>query len=249
MSRVTRSFKIAGWLIKFLFTLMVAFVCGFLLWRVFSSGDPKSMKTISVNDSIHNAYEQAEEELYIFRQEQNSTTRADHNAGYFSITNAVFIPEANQIQVVLRYNNSTIKSLVKDKSLSATPAKEGDLFDVNLFFSVDLTPDNKDDNAIISESGTRTFRCSSTLVAKDEATLYNYRKFVFDLNGTGEDLAELLDSGTLLAVYADIYYIPEMDTDKEAYGTLCLYDYITKKETVKLSKSDKAQIEAWKPEN
>ena len=249
MSRVTKSFKIAGWLIKFLFTLVVAFVCGFLLWRVFSSGDPKSMKALQVNDSIYSAYEQTGEDLYIFRQEQSSTTRAEHNMGYFSVTNAVFIPEANQIQVVLRYNNSTIRSLVKDKSLTQTPAREDDLFDVSLFFSVDLTPENKEDNATLSEAGTRTFRCSSTLVGKDETALYNYRKFVFDLGSTGEDLAELLDSNTLLAVYADVYYIPERDTDKYAYGTLCLYDYITKKETVKLSRTDRAQIEAWKADD
>ncbi|MBE6530650.1 MAG: hypothetical protein E7679_00970 [Ruminococcaceae bacterium] len=249
MSRVTKSFKIAGWLIKFLFTLMVAFVCGFLMWRIFSSGDPKSMKALSVNDSIYSAYEQSDEELYIFRQEQNSTTRADHNAGYFSVTSAVFIPEANQIQVVLRYNNSTIRNLVSDKSLSETPERSDDLFDVSLFFSVDLTPENKEDNATISESGTRTFRCSSTLVGKEETTLYNYRKFVFDLDSVGEDLAELLNTDTLLAVYADVYYVEEMDLDKEAYGTLCLYDYITKKETVKLTRSDRAQIEAWKADD
>ena len=249
MSRVTKSFKIAGWLIKFLFTLMVAFVCGFLMWRIFSSGDPKSMKALSVNDSIYSAYEEADEELYIFRQEQNSTTRADHNAGYFSVTSAVFIPEANQIQVVLRYNNSTIRNLVSDKSLTSTPERSDDLFDVSLFFSVDLTPENKEDNATISESGTRTFRCSSTLVGKEETTLYNYRKFVFDLDSVGEDLAELLNTDTLLAVYADVYYVEEMDLDKEAYGTLCLYDYITKKETVKLTRSDRAQIEAWKADD
>ena len=135
---------------------------------------------------------------------------------------------------------------MSDKSLSETPERSDDLFDVNLFFSVDLTPENKGDNATISEEGTRTFRCSSTLVGKEETTLYNYRKFVFDLDSVGEDLAELLNTDTLLAVYADVYYVEEMDLDKEAYGTLCLYDYITKKETVKLTRSDRAQIEAWK---
>ncbi|MBQ7383606.1 MAG: hypothetical protein IJV72_02305 [Clostridia bacterium] len=249
MSRVSRGFKIFGWIIKFLFTLLVALVCGFLLWRIFSSSDPKSMKTVSVNDGIYEAYEESDENLYIFRQEQSSTTRAEHNAGYFSVTRAIFVPEANQVQVVLRYNNSTIKNLKRDYSLEQLPERADDLFDVSLFFAVDLTPENKDDNDTLSEEGTRTFRCSSEQVLKDEKNLYNYRKFVFDLDECGEDLDELLDSGLLLAVYADVYYVEDMNLDEEAYGTLCLYDYATKKETVKLSSADRRAIEAWTPED
>lgn len=249
MSRVSKGFKIAGWLIKLAFTMLVAFVCGLLLWRIFSSADPKSMKTITVNDDIHSAYERSEGDLYIFRQEQNSTTRTESNAGYFSITNATFIPEANQIHVVLRYNNSTIRHLKEDYSLESLPSRDSELFDVNLFFSVDLTPENSEDNATISEEGTRTFRCSSVLVGTEATTLYNYRKFVFDLDECGEDLASLLESGELLAVYADIYYTQDMDLDDKAYGTLCLYDYVTKKDTVKLSSADRKLIEAWKAED
>ena len=247
MSRVSRGFKIAGWLIKMLFTLLIASVCAFLMWRVFSSSDPDSMKTVSINDAVYEAYEASEGDLYMFRQEQNSLTRGEDNAGYFGVTRAVFIPEANQIQVVLRYNNSTIRHLTEDYSLESTPMREEDLFDVNLFFSVDLTPENKDDNATISDTGTRTFRCSSKLVERDQKNLYNYRKFVFDLDECGEDLSELLDSGLLLAVYADVYYVEDMDLDEEAYGTLCLYDYITENKTVKLSSGEKKAIEGWKP--
>lgn len=245
MSRVSRGFKIFGFLIKFAATLLVASVCGLLLWRIFSSSTPKSLTNIEVNDAVYEAYNN-DEELYIFSQEQNSTTRAENNAGYFSVTHTVFIPEANQIQLVLRYNNSTIKHLVEDKELSTTPSREDELFDVNLFFSVDITPDIKDDNAIISDEATRTFRCSSELVSSEEKNLYNYRKFVFDLDSCGEDLKELLDSELLLAVYADVYYVEDMDLDEKAYGTLCLYDYVTDIEDVKLSNAEKKAISAWK---
>ena len=40
-----------------------------------------------------------------------------------------------------------------------------------------------------------------------------------------------------------------MDLDKEAYGTLCLYDYITARDEVKLSSTDKKAIEGWKPDD
>ncbi|MBQ8141362.1 MAG: hypothetical protein IJ038_06695 [Clostridia bacterium] len=246
MSRVSRGFKAVGFLIKLAFTLLVAFVCGFLLWRIFSSSNPKEMTALSVNDDIYEAYCESGEELYMFTQEQNTVTRAEHNAGYFSITNAVFIPEANQIQIVLRYNNSTIRSLTEDYELSETPPREEDLFDISLFFSVDLTPENTDDNATISNEGTRTFRCSSTQVLSSEKNLYNYRKFVFDLDECGEDIDELIGSGRLLAVYADIYYVEDMELDEEAYGTLCLYDYVTEKKEVKLTSAERKEIEAYK---
>ncbi len=245
MSRVSRGFKILWWLIKFAFVALIAFVCGFLFWRIFSSSTPKSLQTISVNEAIYDAYSN-DGELLAFYQEQNSTTRAEHNAGYFSVVHTAFVPEANQIQVVLRYNNSTIRHLVEDKGLSETPERSEDLFDISLFFSVDLTPDNTEDNATVSDEGTRVFRCPSRLVAKEEKNLYNYRKFVFDLDVCGEDLSALLESGELLAVYADIYYTGDMDLEKEAYGTLCLYDYITKKEDIKLSLTDIKAIEGWK---
>ena len=245
MSIVGKGFKLMGCLVKLLFGLLIFTVCGFLLWRVFSLNTPDTLTDISVNDAIYEAYGE-DDELYIFRQEQGTITRGARSPGYFSITHTVFIPEANQIQVVFRYNNSTIKNLARDYELDAEPDRSEDLFDVNLFFSVDLTPENTEDNAIISDEGTRTFRCSSQLVASEEKSLYNYRKFVFDLDECGEELSELLDSGTLLAVYADIYYVEDMDLEAEAYGTLCLYDYKTKIEDVELSRSERESIEAWK---
>ena len=245
MSIVGKGFKLMGCLIKLLFGLLIFAVCGFLLWRIFSSNTPDALTDISVNDAIYEAYDE-DGELYIFRQEQGTITRGARSPGYFSITNTVFIPEANQIQVVFRYNNSTIRNLTKDYELDAEPDRSEDLFDVNLFFSVDLTPDNTEDNAIISEEGTRTFRCASKLIASEEKSLYNYRKFVFNLDACGEDLAELLESGTLLAVYADVYYVEDMDLEEEAYGTLCLYDYKTKIEDVELSRSERESMEAWK---
>ena len=245
MSRVSRGFKVLWWLIKFAFIALIAFVCGFLLWRIFSSATPKELETITPNEAIYEAYSN-DGELSVIMQEQNTTTRAEGNAGYFSIVHTVFVPEANQVQVVLRYNNSTIRHLVEDKGLDQTPDRSDDLFDISLFFSVDITPDNTEDNATISEEGTRVFRCPSTLVAKEEENLYNYRKFVFDLNDCGEDLAALFESGELLAVYADIYYVGDMDLDEAAYGTLCLYDYITKREVVDLKSADIKAIEGWK---
>ncbi len=247
MSRVSRGFKLAGFLIKFLFTLLVAFVCGFLIWRMVSSSTPKELTRLTVNEDIKTAYGEADGALELFTQKQNTTTRADYNAGYFSIVNTVFVPQANQIQVVFRYNNSTIRSLVNDYELSDTPEREEDLFDVSLFLAIDLTPENKDDNAEISEEGTRTVRCFGKQVISEEKNLYNYRKFIFDLDECGEDIEALLNKDILLAVYADIYYVEDINYDESAYGTLCIYDYITEKKDIKLANAERKEIEAYQP--
>ena len=245
MSIVGKGFRALGCLVKLFFGLLVLAVCGFLFWRIFSANTPDSLTAISVNDAIYQAYEESDGELYVFRQEQGTITRADSNRGYFSVTHAVFVPDANQIQIVFRYNNSTLEHLVKDKGLDAVPDRAEDVYDVTLFFSVDLTPDDESDNAVISDEGTRTFRCSGTLVESEAESLYNYRKFVFDLDGCDENLRELLDSELLLAVYADVYYVGDLDYEDDPYGTLCLYDYKTKIKTVELSKSECETIENW----
>lgn len=246
MSRVSRTFKFTGRVIKFLFTLLIIFICVFLFWRVFCSGDPDSMKTLSINDSLYEAYNEADGDLEVFNQGHLTITTAKDNRGYFTLTKTAIIPDANQIQVVLRYNNGTIRHLEQDFALESTPDRSEDLFDVSLFFSVDLTPDNTEDNAIVSENGTRTFRCSSKLVESDTKGLYNYRKFVFDLDECGEDISALIESGELLAVYADIYYVEEMDLDQKAYGTIFVYDYKAKNIDVELSKADIKNFESWK---
>ena len=245
MSIVGKTFKIVGLFIKFFLGLLVLAVCGFLFWRIFSANTPDSLTAITVNDAVYQAYEESDGELYIFKQGQGTITRADYNRGYFSVTHAVFIPDANQIQIVFRYNNSTLEHLVEDKSLDATPERSENVYDVTLFFTVDLTPDDNEDNAELSEKGTRTFRCSGEIVATQEESVYNYRKFVFDLDECGEDLGELLASNTLLAVYADMYYVGDLNYDENPYGTLCLYDYKTKIKTVALSKEECEMIENW----
>ena len=236
MSIVGKGFKLMGCLIKLLFGLLILGVCGFLLWRIFSMNTPDTLTNITVNDAVIEAYEESDGELYIFSQKQGTITRAPRNMGYFAVPHAIFIPDANQIQVVFRYNNSTIRYLTRDYELDSEPDRSEDLFDVTLFFSVDITPENTDDNANLS--GSRTFRCTPELVQREEDGLYNYRKFVFDLDECGEDLRELFDSGTLLSVYADVYYVEDLDYEELSYGTLCLYDYKTKIKDVRLSKEE-----------
>ncbi len=245
MSRVSRGFRLTGKLIKFLFYTLIFAVIALLLWRVFSSGDPKSMSTLSPNQKLAAAYGEYGDELSLFYQEQRSITSGEKNYGYFSVTDCVFIPEANQIQLVVRYNNSTIRALTEDYSLSETPSRQDELFDVSLTVATDLTPDLTEDNAGNDPASVSMVRVHPTSVSKDTKNLYNYRRFVFDLDTAGLSLSELLDSKLLLAVYTDIYYNGDICYEEPAYGTLCIYDYLSENLTKNLSSRDRKALSSF----
>ena len=243
MSRVSRGIRITGRVIKYLFFLLIFTVIGLLLWRVFSAGDPDSMKQITPNEALCAAYEEKGEELVLFRQEQRTITSAEDNYGYFSVTECLFIPEANQIQLVFRYNNSTLRSLAQDYELAEVPSREADLFDVSLTVATDLTPEQTEDNAGNDPEAVSFTRVHASQVLSDTKNMYNYRRMVFELDGAELDLEALLDSGELLAVYADIYYNEDIQYEEPAYGTLCLYDYLSEKRGASLTRDDRRALE------
>lgn len=246
MSRVSRSLKITWGIIKALVGLVIAFVMGFLLWRIASSGNPRSMSVLTPGENICQAYEQNGNELALFTQEQNSITRAENNYGYFSVTDHVLIPDANQLQLVFRYNNSTIRALAEDYGLAETPPRDAELYDVTLLLAIDLTPENTEDNDGNDPESVRFVRVfASEAPTSDTTTLYNFRRFVFDIGESGEDLKSLMESGTLLAIYADVYYNQDIDYKKMPYGVLCLYDYQTETEEVKLTGKDRKALERF----
>ena len=245
MSRVGRALRWSGRIIKILVFCIVFSIIGILLWRVFSSSDPDSIATLTPNPDLAAAYEQSGRDLYLFRQEQRSITSGENNYGYFSVTDAVFIPEANQIQVVVRYNNSTLRALTEDKGLSAVPERSEELFDVTLSVATDLTPDVEADNLGNKEESVAFTRVHASSVSKETKNLYNYRRLVFDLDTAGLSLSELLDTKLLLAVYVDIYYLGDVNYGEPAYGTLCLYDYITAIESDRLTKDDARALDAY----
>lgn len=244
MSRATRAFRISGKIIKYFFILLVVAINAFLLWRIFSSNDPKSMKELSPNEALAAAYEKDGDLVGMFSQEQRSITSGEENYGLFAVSKTVFIPSANQIQVTVRYNNSTLRRTQEKYNLSEVPSREADVYDVSLVVVTDLTPDDDSDNLSLSEDAVKQTRIFPTYCEKDQKNLYNFRRFVFDL---GElDLAELVKDGTLISVFADVYYAEDVNYDETPYGTLCLFDYITETYEVKATSADKKAIEEWK---
>ena len=219
------AFDIVKLFFRALFTLLVVAVFVVLFWRMGASRVPKALLTLSPNEVLLEAYEAHGEGLLKLTQEQNTITRNQENYGYFAVSSAVFLPKAEQLQLLIRYNDSTLKALQKDYGLDFLPEAERDWYDVTLVLAIDKTPENKEDNLSSDPACVELVRVkASDLVAREHSGRHSYRKFVFD--GVAFDEA-------LLAVYADFYYVGDrayedegfdVYTDK-AYGTLCLYAF------------------------
>jgi hypothetical protein len=217
----------------------------FFLWRAFiSTIIPKEVDGLTPNDPLHAAWltaAEAGEELTYFTQMQSETTTADHNYSYFTAKEVAFIEEANQIQLLFRYNNSTIRSLVKDYELPEIPDRTADLYDITLYVAYDLTPADLSDNDGNNPESVKFVRYYPTSSQSAQTLMYNYRRLVFD----GVDMN--VTDNPVLAVYVDVYYVEDIDYTKDSYGTLCVYDYATTKDYYDLTKEEAAALEAYTP--
>ncbi len=225
--------RIIGGTLKLLFTAVIALICGILIWRVFfSTKVPGSVDALLPNATLHSAYLQYGDDLTLRYQEQASITRGESNAGYFSVVSCVFIPEAEQVQLVFRYNNGTIDHLAEDYNLETVPDKSEHLFDVTLVRTTDLTPDDASDNTDASTLAKERFQPTDSL--RDETLLYTYYRYVFD-GVTVEDLTD--------GIFVDVYYTGAIDYSRTAYGTLCIYSTDQDWEEYKTSRADRRALE------
>lgn len=228
-----RTYRLIGRIIKAFFILLIVAVNALLIWRVFFSARiPSAVKGLAANDTLRAAYAENGSDLVLQYQDQASITRAENNAGYFSVVQCVFIPQANQVQVVFRYNNSTLKHLAEDYGLPETPSRDLTLFDVSLVRTTDLTPDNPDDNQDPATLSSERFFPSADVTRKQTA-LYTFIRYTFD------GVTVLPDTD---GVFFDVYYNEQIDYSASAYGTLCLYDCRDRWLTYKLSSADKQAL-------
>ena len=222
MVKGSKIFKIS---VKVLFYLFVIIVNAIMLWRVLFSGDPAKIQRLTVNDSLREAYEDGQ--LLLETQEQRTLT----SNGLFAVRQCIFIPEANQIQIVVRYNNSTLRQLAQDYGLESVPEKTDELFDVSIVKTIDKTPmditDNTDPEALSEERYHPTGEPETAY-----KRLYSYRRYVFE-NVSREDA---------VGMFVDVYYKGDVNYEKDPYGALCIYEDGAPMEEVKLTGADKKEL-------
>ncbi len=205
-------------IIRYVFIALVIAVNAAIVWRLCSSSDPSSMSRLLINDKIYEAFE-GNNDLTIFRQNHDTITRAERNYGYFSITDSIFIPDAEQAQVVFRYNNSTLASVAKDYEL------DGPLLSDEVHFDVSLV--------IVYNDGSKTRIQADKEYSHDTKTFYNYYRYNFD---------SVKIDGSVRYVFVDIYYLDDLDYEKQAYGTLWIYDSDRKNIDITLAGADRKAL-------
>ena len=229
--------RIAGFVFKAICALIIAAIVILLVVRIIdSSHDPREMNTIIANDRLAAAYSERGKDLDIFSQEHSIFTRGDNNYGYFAVTQSIIIRDIDQVQFVLRYNNSTLKYTKEDYKLSEIPARDANVYDVTLTIMYDLTPENSEDNDGKTPGAVEFKRFFASDMVSAQKTLYNYRKFVFD------DI-EIDDS--VIAVYADFYYVGDVNYDEKPYGSLLIYHNEEDEIKYSLTQDDIKAIESY----
>lgn len=207
-------------------TLLVVAVNVLILWRLlFSDRVPADMKPLTPNQALCTAYAVSEDLPDAFTQPQVDIIWDGETRGYFWVVQAVFLPEAQQIQVLVRYNNSTLRHIAEDFSLAQTPDRTEEIIDVTL-----VRTEKGEDGAQTVE--TRYF--SDGTVRSAQKNMYNYRRYTFE-GITAENAAE---------IRVEIYYKGAVDYTKTAYGTLRIYDNVTPTEHYTLTKRDRAALAA-----
>lgn len=237
MARSKYKWRIAGFIFKAICTLVIAAIVILLLWRIIdNSNDPKEMDTVIGNSLLADAYADKGDSLNTYYQEQSKFTRGENNYGYFAITQSLIIEDIDQIQFVFRYNNSTLKHTAEDYSLPSIPSRNEEVYDVTITVMYDLTPENKEDNDGKTKDAVSFERFFASDMVSAKKTLYNYRKFVFD---------GIVIDESVIAVYADFYYVGDLDYDKTPYGSLLIYHEDEENIDYRLTRNDKAAIEAY----
>ncbi len=221
--------KIIGNVIRTLLYSLIAAMVLFLVWRIwFSTKMPETIKKLNINQPLKEAYAAADGQLYAFDQPQEEFTRGDDNYGYFSIEDYVIIPDAHQVQIVFRYNNSTVEKLVEDfESVTQVPDRKQKLYEVTLLKTTDLTPDDPDDNT--SELSRSETRYEPTEIITEYTLLYSFHRIIFDNVDINEED---------IALFADIYYVGEVNYEELPYGSICLYDDQMRSRDYEFDKAD-----------
>lgn len=238
MARPRKSYSlwIAGALLRALMGALILAIVILLLWRVYFSGIlPKSMKTLVPNEALAEAYAEKGDALVLFDQVQGTVNRNEKSYGYFGVPRFVFIPEAKQLQLVFRYNNSTLKAMSAELGLEERLPRGEELFDVSLVLRRDLTPDDPTDNTDDSVTVSRE-RYHPTLTAVDTTALYTYFLYTFD----GVEMTD-----DVLVGYCDFYYGLEPDYTGSALGDLRIYHRDDPKREVELTAREEKALTSF----
>ncbi len=235
--RQNRTLRCIGKCIKWFFIALIVFVFVLMIWRIRTMEQlPREILTLQVNEATYRAYAEAKargEEPEMFTQGKIDPVTTNSEAyGYFWLADSVMIPDAQQLQLVVQYNNSTLEHLATDFKLGEIPSRETEVLSLRLRIIRDATPDDPTDDDEESAQLTHTLTPTGSPVAVKK-DVYNYRRYLFDGVTIDDDV---------IGIKVEFYYAGAADAE-QPLGELYVYYQEAKNVTVKLTKNDRAALE------
>ena len=198
---------ILGHILRALFAALIAFICIFLGWRmVFSKRPAKELRTISDNAVLSEAYETYGKINVMEQPNEVRYTEGEDNYADYHVGWCVFLEEADQVQLLFLYNNSTLRDVSEKLQLSSELPRGKEVFGVELLLLIDVSPEGHVGDPIIEERVVRATSCEMGV-----NRLYTFSRYTFD----GVDVNDAVK-----VVYLDIYY---EDGERVELGTMRLY--------------------------
>lgn len=163
-----------GKILKYIFfAFLVCFVIALSIRLYTSSYYPSDMKKIYFNDTLTEHYFSTDNFEAYTQELGYHYDDPDYEDNYFFADHLIYIPEAKQLQVTLRYNDSALPKLATKYGLEQIPEASPDLF----LFTLSTLCEEIDENG---EKKTVTRRYDCSYLYTDEKFMYNYIKLVFD---------------------------------------------------------------------
>ncbi len=246
---MSAAFKYIKLTIKVLFVLLIVGVYALLIFRMCDVDSiPDKFKDLYVDDDLIALYQSdVGSEGFIYQTHTKYNTN-DDTYGYFSVASYVIANGADEVQVVFKYNVSTLERVAEDYGLTvAIDRNKTNIFEYSLVVKSavgDIVYD--EDGAETTEetvdyNDPANYTLERILPSKIEyhtAGRYNYVRCVFK----GVDF----DKATTLGLFCDINYSDDIryeQTDDdgeplESYATLSIYNYNFKDKIYKLTDAD-----------
>lgn len=227
MSRPKSSYTLwmLGLLLRALFVLLIVGICALTFWRVFlSQRAPKELRTLADNEILSAAYAANGGRITVLTQEQVPYSQAADKQAYFNIDWCLFLTEADQVQLLLFYNDSTLEHVREDLELSETPPRGEEVFRLVLTQYINTTPDKTGEERVIEPKAITPSSCEI-----GTTNLYTFARYTFD----GVDLTDNV------VVYLDIFFGEE----ESSYSTLRLYHEESITDYRDLSRKEEKRIE------
>ncbi len=197
--------SVLGRVLRVLVAIVILFVVGFLGFRlVLFDYYPPSIKNVYFNETLTAYYKETNGAIGA-KTQRIRFPYDDSSKGYFFSDHLVVVDGADQLQVSLRLNVSTIDAIEEKYGLEGLSREKLDYLSFRLIDMVEDENDGEDKVRVLSEG---------KVVAEERLMMYRYLRLAFD----GVDLFERED-GTYPSAWMRVEIYVEGATDDAPFST------------------------------